>query len=188
MSGFRHTETPRPIPLPAPRADAQIAIQTAASSTSCNAPTRPPAPIRRASTQVRAGFNDELDVSSLQPPTAPSPATPSPLRASNVFVIAKDATNTASRQPRRRGRVTMDFFEGDQISGASRTRSSTHAILQLGAIEAPAGEMPVVLGPRWPAFFSTRPVGHGLEADFNRKKTSAFAGLIGQQVAVLRSL
>ncbi len=63
-------------------------------------------------------------------------------------------------------------------SEAART-----AILQLGAIAAPAGEMPVVLGPGWPGVLLHEAVGHGLEADFNRKKTSAFAGLIGQKVA-----
>ena len=50
-------------------------------------------------------------------------------------------------------------------------------------IAAPAGEMEVVLGPGWPGVLLHEAVGHGLEADFNRKKTSAFAGLIGQQVA-----
>jgi TldD protein len=53
----------------------------------------------------------------------------------------------------------------------------------LGAAEAPAGEMEVVLGPGWPGVLLHEAVGHGLEADFNRKKTSAFAGLIGQKVA-----
>jgi len=57
------------------------------------------------------------------------------------------------------------------------------AILQLGAVPAPAGEMEVVLGPGWPGILLHEAVGHGLEADFNRKKTSAFAGLIGQSVA-----
>jgi len=55
--------------------------------------------------------------------------------------------------------------------------------LQLGAVPAPAGEMEVVLGPGWPGILLHEAVGHGLEADFNRKKTSAFTGLIGQSVA-----
>ena len=49
--------------------------------------------------------------------------------------------------------------------------------------QAPAGEMEVVLGPGWPGVLLHEAVGHGLEADFNRKKTSAFAGLIGKRVA-----
>jgi len=50
-------------------------------------------------------------------------------------------------------------------------------------VEAPAGEMTVVLGPGWPGIILHEAVGHGLEADFNRKKTSAFSDRIGQQVA-----
>jgi TldD protein len=57
------------------------------------------------------------------------------------------------------------------------------ALVNLSAIPAPAGEMPVVLGPGWPGVLLHEAVGHGLEGDFNRKKTSAFAGLMGQRVA-----
>ena len=80
--------------------------------------------------------------------------------------------------------MTLDFFEGDKVPGALRcARPRGTAILQLDAVAAPAGEMEVVLGPGWPGVLLHEAVGHGLEADFNRKKTSAFAGLIGQQVA-----
>mgnify|MGYP000184389300 CR=1 FL=1 len=57
------------------------------------------------------------------------------------------------------------------------------ALVGLDAQDAPAGEMDVVLGPGWPGVLLHEAVGHGLEGDFNRKKTSAFAGLMGQQVA-----
>jgi TldD protein len=57
------------------------------------------------------------------------------------------------------------------------------ALTNLSAIPAPAGEMPVVLGPGWPGILLHEAIGHGLEGDFNRKKTSAFAGLMGQRVA-----
>ena len=57
------------------------------------------------------------------------------------------------------------------------------AITLLGAVEAPAGPMPVVLGPGWPGILLHEAVGHGLEGDFNRKGTSAFSGRIGQRVA-----
>jgi TldD protein len=53
----------------------------------------------------------------------------------------------------------------------------------LDAREAPAGEMEVVLGPGWPGILLHEAIGHGLEADFNRKKTSAFAGLLSKRVA-----
>jgi TldD protein len=55
--------------------------------------------------------------------------------------------------------------------------------VQLDAVAAPAGETTVVLGPGWPGILLHEAVGHGLEADFNRKKVSAFSGRIGQQVA-----
>src|SRR5262249_32478489 len=57
------------------------------------------------------------------------------------------------------------------------------ALVNLQSVPAPAGEMSVVLGPGWPGILLHEAVGHGLEGDFNRKKTSAFAGLLGQRVA-----
>ncbi|WP_426228845.1 metalloprotease TldD [Pararhizobium sp. DWP3-4] len=57
------------------------------------------------------------------------------------------------------------------------------ALVNLEAIDAPAGTMDVVLSSGWPGVMLHEAVGHGLEGDFNRKKTSAFAGLLGQQVA-----
>ena len=57
------------------------------------------------------------------------------------------------------------------------------ALVNLQSVPAPAGEMPVVLGPGWPGVLLHEAIGHGLEGDFNRKKTSAFAGLMGQRVA-----
>jgi len=57
------------------------------------------------------------------------------------------------------------------------------ATVNLAAVPAPAGEMDVVLGPGWPGVMLHEAVGHGLEGDFNRKKTSAFSGLMGQRVA-----
>jgi TldD protein len=57
------------------------------------------------------------------------------------------------------------------------------ALVNLDAIPAPAGEMPVVLGPGWPGILLHEAIGHGLEGDFNRKKTSVFSGLLGERVA-----
>lgn len=57
------------------------------------------------------------------------------------------------------------------------------ALVNLAAEPAPAGQFDVVLGPGWPGVLIHEAVGHGLEGDFNRKKTSAFSGLMGQQVA-----
>ena len=62
-------------------------------------------------------------------------------------------------------------------------RAVRQALTNLDAVPAPAGEMDVVLGPGWPGVMLHEAVGHGLEGDFNRKKTSAFAGLMGEHVA-----
>src|ERR1700744_777473 len=81
------------------------------------------------------------------------------------------------------GRVTLDFFLNEKTPEHFAREAARQAIVQLGAIDAPAGEMTVVLGPGWPGVLLHEAVGHGLEADFNRKGVSAFSGRIGQQVA-----
>ncbi len=81
------------------------------------------------------------------------------------------------------GRVTLEFFETEKTPEHFAREAARQAIVQLDAIDAPAGEMPVVLGPGWPGILLHEAVGHGLEADFNRKGTSAFSGRIGQRVA-----
>src|SRR5512140_3834533 len=73
--------------------------------------------------------------------------------------------------------ITPDAWQG-AVDEAIR-----QALVNLDAVAAPAGEMDVVLGSGWPGVMLHEAVGHGLEGDFNRKKTSAFAGLMGQQVA-----
>jgi len=74
------------------------------------------------------------------------------------------------------------FFEQDR--GFEYVRQAVaQALLKLTAIDAPAGIMPVVLGPGWPGVLLHEAIGHGLEGDFNRKGSSAFAGRIGEKVA-----
>ncbi|HEY0307559.1 MAG TPA: metalloprotease TldD [Acidobacteriaceae bacterium] len=133
--------------------------------------------------QVRASFNDELRRILIAASDGTFASDTQPLARLNVFVIAKDAINTARGTSGGGGRVTLDFFEGNKSPEHFAREAARGAILQLGAVAAPAGEMEVVLGPGWPGVLLHEAVGHGLEADFNRKKTSAFAGLIGQQVA-----
>ena len=81
------------------------------------------------------------------------------------------------------GRVTLDFFLNEKTPEHFAREAARQAMVQLEAIDAPAGEMPVVLGPGWPGILLHEAVGHGLEADFNRKGTSAFSGRVNQQVA-----
>jgi TldD protein len=73
--------------------------------------------------------------------------------------------------------ITQESWQG-AIDEALR-----QALVNLESIPAPAGEVPIVLGPGWPGILLHEAIGHGLEGDFNRKGTSAFAGLMGQRVA-----
>jgi TldD protein len=80
------------------------------------------------------------------------------------------------------GRIGLEFFE-EKTPESFALEAVRQAIVQLDAVEAPAGETTVVLGPGWPGILLHEAVGHGLEADFNRKGVSAFADRMGQQVA-----
>jgi TldD protein len=106
-----------------------------------------------------------------------------PLVRLNVMCIAEEAGNRQSGYQGGGGRRALDIFKDDLDPKAIARESARQAILQLGAVDAPAGPMEVVLGPGWPGILLHEAIGHGLEADFNRKKTSAFAGLVGQRVA-----
>jgi len=81
------------------------------------------------------------------------------------------------------GRLEYERFIDPANWKAQVDEALRQALVNLGAVPAPAGEMTVVLGPGWPGVMLHEAVGHGLEGDFNRKKTSAFAGLIGERVA-----
>jgi TldD protein len=81
------------------------------------------------------------------------------------------------------GRVGLEFFELERTPEYFAREAARQAIVQLDASAAPAGETTVVLGPGWPGVLLHEAVGHGLEADFNRKGVSAFSGRIGQLVS-----
>lgn len=134
--------------------------------------------------QVRAGLNDELRRILIAASDGTFASDTQPLARFNIFVIAKGANGEVARGTSGGGgRVTLDYFTGERSPEHFAREAARTALLQLGASAAPAGEMEVVLGPGWPGVLLHEAVGHGLEADFNRKKTSAFAGLIGQPVA-----
>ena len=179
VSGFRHVETPSLYPVAGLSADGEIEAKLAL--------------IRRADkaardfdsriTQVRVGINDEIRHILVAASDGTFASDTQPMARLNIFVIAKDSQNTARGTSGGGGRVTLDFFTGAKSPEHFACEAARTALLQLGASEAPAGEMEVVLGPGWPGVLLHEAVGHGLEADFNRKKTSAFSGLIGQKVA-----
>ncbi len=106
-----------------------------------------------------------------------------PLCRLNVMVIAEDDKGRQSGSSGGGGRVEWSFFfEGDRWREHALT-AARQAIVNLDAVDAPAGEMMVVLGPGWPGILLHEAIGHGLEGDFNRKRTSAFSGRIGERVA-----
>jgi len=140
-------------------------------------------------TQVRAGFNDELRHIFIVASDGTWASDIQPLSRFSVSVIAKDPAADGGKGATARGsgggggRVTLDYYTTKRTPEHFAHEAARQAILQLNATEAPAGEMEVVLGPGWPGVLIHEAVGHGLEADFNRKKQSAFAGLMGQRVA-----
>jgi TldD protein len=132
--------------------------------------------------QVRAGYSEELRRILIAGSDGAFASDTQPLSRLNVFVIAKDGTATRGSAGAG-GRRGIEQFTGSKSPEHLAEEAARGAILQLGAVPAPAGEMQVVLGPGWPGILLHEAVGHGLEADFNRKGTSAFTGLIGRPVA-----
>ncbi len=181
MSGFRHVqgEAASLYPVAGAEGDAEIAAKLRLIERADRAARAYDPRI----TQVRAGINDELRRILVAASDGTFASDTQPLARLNVFVLAKEGTSTAKGTSGGGGRVTLDFFEGAKSPEHFAAEAARTAILQLDAVEAPAGEMEVVLGPGWPGVLLHEAVGHGLEADFNRKKTSAFAGLMGQKVA-----
>jgi len=106
-----------------------------------------------------------------------------PLVRLNLSVIAEDGDRREQGSAGGGGRFGYDYFlEEDRALGYAR-EAARQALVNLEAVEAPAGTMTVVLGPGWPGVLLHEAVGHGLEGDFNRKGTSAFSGRIGERVA-----
>jgi len=106
-----------------------------------------------------------------------------PLVRLNVTVIVESNGRREQGSSGGGGRFTYDYFSrADQALTYAR-EAVRQALVNLDAVEAPAGTMPVVLGPGWPGILLHEAIGHGLEGDFNRKGTSAFAGKLGQRVA-----
>ncbi len=134
--------------------------------------------------QVRASYAEELRRILVVGSDGTLATDTQPLARLSVFCIAKGLDeNSARGSSGGGGRVAIDFFQSEKTPEHFGQEAARQAIIQLGAREAPAGEMEVVLGPGWPGILLHEAIGHGLEADFNRKKTSAFAGLLHKRVA-----
>ena len=106
-----------------------------------------------------------------------------PLVRLNINIVAREGDRQESGSFGVGGRRMYDHLFEEAMWQRGIDRALEQALTNLASVPAPAGEMTVLLGPGWPGVLLHEAVGHGLEGDFNRKGTSAFAGRIGERVA-----
>ncbi len=133
-------------------------------------------------TEVRASYADEVRHILVAASDGTFSSDVQPMVRLSVSVLAKDGLQRTRGASGGGGRVELTYFHDMRTPEHYAREAARQAVLQLSAVSAPAGDMEVVLGPGWPGVLLHEAVGHGLEADFNRKGTSAFSGLIGQRV------
>jgi TldD protein len=102
----------------------------------------------------------------------------------NVSVVVEKDGRRETGSYGTGGRFGYDAVTNEAVWRAAVDEALRQALVNLDSRPAPAGEMEVVLGSGWPGILLHEAIGHGLEGDFNRKKTSAFSGLLGQRIAV----
>jgi len=101
----------------------------------------------------------------------------------NVSIVAERNGRRESGSWGFGGRELYDRLFDESEWQAAIDKALAQALVNLDSVDAPAGVMPVVLGPGWPGILLHEAVGHGLEGDFNRKGSSAFSGKVGERVA-----
>ncbi len=106
-----------------------------------------------------------------------------PLVRLNVTVIVEQNGRREQGSYGGGGRFGYAWLREEDRAGSFAREAVRQALVNLDAVDSPAGTMTVVLGPGWPGILLHEATGHGLEGDFNRKGTSAFAGRVGEQVA-----
>ena len=106
-----------------------------------------------------------------------------PLVRLNVSVVCSLGERMETGTYGAGGRVDYAYYLEPSTWKGFIDDAIRQALVNLESVAAPAGEMPVVLGPGWPGILLHEAIGHGLEGDFNRKKTSAFSGLMGERIA-----
>ena len=132
--------------------------------------------------QVMAGLAAEYEVVLVARADGTRAADVRPLVRVSVTVIAQSGERREVGNGGGGGRFGLGYFQDDRL-GTYVDQAVNAALTNLESRPAPAGEMSVVLGPGWPGVLLHEAVGHGLEGDFNRKGSSAFAGRIGERVA-----
>ncbi len=106
-----------------------------------------------------------------------------PLVRLNVSIVVEQNGRRETGSFGLGGRYLYDRLMGEDVWNRAIDEALAQALVNLESIDAPAGEMTVLLGPGWPGILLHEAIGHGLEGDFNRKGTSAFSGRIGDRVA-----
>jgi TldD protein len=133
--------------------------------------------------QVSASLSGEWQAVQILRPDGYRVADIRPLVRLNVSIVCAEGDRMESGSHGVGGRTSYAAFIDPAAWQAQVDEALRQALINLQSVPAPAGEMKVVLGPGWPGVLLHEAIGHGLEGDFNRKKTSAFAGLLGQRVA-----
>jgi TldD protein len=133
--------------------------------------------------QVSASLTGEWQAVQILRPEGVHVADIRPLVRLNVSIVVERDGRMESGSHGMGGRQLYDGFLSRDTWTAAVDEALRQALINLESVPAPAGEMSVVLGPGWPGILLHEAIGHGLEGDFNRKGTSAFAGLTGQRIA-----
>ena len=134
-------------------------------------------------TQVSASLTGVHEVVLVRASDGTLAADVRPLVRFNVSVIAVKNGRRERGSAGGGGRYAMSRLRDENVAERFAQEAVRQALVNLEAVEAPAGQMPVVLAPGWPGILLHEAVGHGLEGDFNRKGSSAFSGRIGERVA-----
>lgn len=134
-------------------------------------------------TQFSASLSGERQVVRIVRPDGEVHDDVRPLARLNVSVVCAEGERIESGSHGVGGRTGYDDYIRPEAWKAQVDEALRQALTGLESVAAPAGEMDVVLGPGWPGILLHEAIGHGLEGDFNRKGTSAFAGLMGERVA-----
>ncbi|MFT6581658.1 MAG: TldD protein [Alphaproteobacteria bacterium] len=133
--------------------------------------------------QVTASISGEWQAIQIIRPGGRRVADIRPLVRLNVSVVVGQGDRMESGGHGVGGRLGYEAYIDPSAWRAQTDEALRQALVNLESVPAPAGEMSVVMGPGWPGVLLHEAIGHGLEGDFNRKKTSAFAGLMGERVA-----
>lgn len=133
--------------------------------------------------QVSASLSGEWSIIEIMRPDGSRARDIRPLVRLDISIVAGSGDRQESGHMGSGGRWGYGALLDPATWQGQVDEAFRQAMINLESVPAPAGEMPVILGPGWPGVMLHEAVGHGLEGDFNRKKTSAFAGLLGEQVA-----